>query len=49
MKNIFVVALLINTFFVLSQKEKDYRYVPFFKSLSIPGLSNQLTNGYDTD
>jgi len=49
MKNIFVVALLINTFFVLSQKEKDYRYVPFFKSLSIPGLSNQLTKGYDTD
>lgn len=49
MKNIFLVALLFNTFFTLSQKEKDYRYVPFFKSISIPSLSNQLTKGYDTD
>jgi len=49
MKNLFLIALLFNTYFTLSQKEKDYRYVPFFKSISIPSLSNQLTKGYDTD
>ena len=46
-----IKALIIFTlsFTSIAQEVKDYRYVPFFKSLSVPALSNQLTKGIEND
>lgn len=49
MTKLFFILFLLTSFESFSQKEKEYRYVPFFKSLSVQSLSNQLTKGYETD
>lgn len=49
MTKLFFFLFLLTSFESFSQKEKEYRYVPFFKSLSVQSLSNQLTKGYETD
>ena len=49
MTKLFFILFLLTSFESFSQKEKEYRNVPFFKSLSVQSLSNQLTKGYETD
>ena len=50
MKKLFKAFIIFTLSFTsLAQEVKDYRYVPFFKSLSIPALSNQLTKGIESD